>query len=245
MAVAWLSDGHGCKEYDEVLILALETSSRAGSVALLDDDSLLSQATLPSDRRSAQSLAPAIDALLRQAGQEPTAVRLVATTIGPGSFTGLRVGVTTAKAWAFAAGCHCIGLDTLDVIACQALLPAAFEGEIHAIFDAQRKELFVARYQWRAGGPERLGETRLVAANQWLASLPAGTVATGSGLNALVERLPEGVIAAPEKCREPQAATVGRLALAEYRRGRRDDLWKLAPAYLRASAAEEKANGRR
>jgi len=235
-----------------VLILALETSSQAGSVALLNcnvggvevSDSVLSQCLLSADRRSAQSLAPAMAQVLAEAGKRPADVGLVAVTIGPGSFTGLRVGVTTAKTFAYAAGCECLGVDTLEVIAAQVPLGTPTSGELHAVLDAQRKELFLARFRWDGSVPVRLEENRTVPADQWLAGLAPGTTVTGPGIKRLIDRLPAGVVAAPELQRDPQAATVGRLAWRDYQAGRRDDLWKLAPKYLRVSAAEEKAGKR-
>jgi len=231
-----------------VLILALETSSQAGSVALFSgqvagvvvSDSVLSQRVLSAERRSAQSLAPAIAQVLAEAGKRAADVGLVAVTIGPGSFTGLRVGVTTAKTFAYAIGCECLGVDTLEVIAAQVPLGTHSNGELHAVLDAQRKELFLARFRWDGSVPIRLEENRIVPADQWLSGLAPGTTVTGPGIKRLLDRLPAGVVAASELHRDPQAATVGRLAWREYQSGRRDDLWKLAPKYLRPSAAEEK-----
>ena len=235
-----------------MLILALETSSQAGSVALLDChlageggcDNVLSQQVLAADRRSAQSLTPAIAQVLAEAGTRPADVGLVAVTIGPGSFTGLRVGVTTAKSFAYATSCECLGVDTLEVMAQQALLPSGFVGELHAVLDAQRKEIFLARFRVEQGGLRRLEENRIVPADQWLQGLASGTLVTGTGINRLVDRLPTGVVIADAQVREPHAVTVGRLAWVEYQAGRRDDLWKLAPRYLRTSAAEEKVGQR-
>jgi tRNA threonylcarbamoyladenosine biosynthesis protein TsaB len=180
--------------------------------------------------------------LLRALGLAPTQVNLVATTIGPGSFTGLRVGVTTAKTFAYAAHCDVLGLDTLDVVAQQAAseLAGTRPGELHAVLDAGREELYLARY--KPGEPiVRLEPNRIIPVSSWLASLPPQTLFAGAGVARLIDKLPAGAIMADPSCFEPQARAVGRMALAEYRRGRRDDLWKLAPAYLRASAAEEKA----
>jgi tRNA threonylcarbamoyladenosine biosynthesis protein TsaB len=227
-----------------VLILAIETSAQAGSVALLAGPTLVTQAVLPTDRRSAQSLAPAIDELLRTAGVKPAELGLVATTIGPGSFTGLRVGVTTAKTLAYAVGCQCLGVDTLEVIAWQAAANRTTEesiGELHAVLDAQRKELFLARFRLEGSEPVRLGENTIVPAAEWLASLKPGTLVSGPGLMRFVDQIPAGVLITPAEHREPTAATVGQLAHRDYERGRRDDLWKLMPHYLRPSAAEEKA----
>jgi tRNA threonylcarbamoyladenosine biosynthesis protein TsaB len=226
-----------------VLILAIETSAQAGSVALLSNRSLVTQVVLPADRRSAQSLAPAIDELLRTAGVKPAELGLVATTIGPGSFTGLRVGVTTAKTLAYAVGCECLGVDTLEVIALQVAgehSPAPAQ-ELHVVVDAQRKELFLARFRLEAGEAVRIGENEIVPAGEWLASLQPGTLVSGPGLARFVDKVSADVLVAPAQLREPTSAAVGQLAHRDYERGRRDDLWKLMPQYLRPSAAEEKA----
>jgi tRNA threonylcarbamoyladenosine biosynthesis protein TsaB len=230
-----------------VLVLALETSALGGSVALLECDNMLSQRRLAEGRRSGQWLAPAIDEVLREQGREPHEIGLVAVTTGPGSFTGLRVGVTTAKTLAYAVGADVLGVHTLDVIAAQ--VPPSLGGngaEIHVVMDAQRKELFVARYHLHeGGGPLRIAADAIVPVEAWLNTLAPGTVVSGHGLDKLESRLPAGVVAVELALREPQAATVGRLAWRAHQAGRRDDLWKLAPVYLRLSYAEEKASGRR
>lgn len=227
-----------------MLVLAFDTSGYAGSVALLEGPQLLAEETLDRERRSAQTLAPAIARLLAGQKIDPSRIGLVATTVGPGSFTGLRVGVTTAKAFAYAAKAEVIGLSTLEVLADQTPTEwlAAEPREIQAILDAQRKELFVGRFY---GAPglliTRIESDHLIATEAWLQSLPAGAVVTGTGVDKLIDRLPQGISLVPAPLREPQAAMVGRLAWREHERGRHDDLWKLAPEYLRPSYAEEKA----
>lgn len=233
-----------------MLTLALETSLRAGSLALWENTQLLGQQALDPQRRSAQTLAPAMQALLQDCDRTPQQVNLVAVTVGPGSFTGLRVGVTTAKTFAYAAACDVIGLDTLDVVAAQVpdRLLADAGIEVHAVLDAQRQELFVATYRAGEGTGDmerwqRMGETRTVAVEAWLAELKAGDIVTGPGLDRLEERLPVGVVVVEPKFRLPGAVTVARLATRAYAQGRRDDLWKLSPSYIRPSAAEEKRKG--
>ena len=222
-----------------MLILAFDTSGFAGSVALLEGDRVLAARPLDPARRSAQTLAPAIAAALAEAGIQPRQIGLVATTTGPGSFTGLRVGVTTAKTWAYATGGAVIGLSTLEVIAHQAPAELRQPGtEIHAVLDAQRKELYLARFDCEN---RRLAEDAIIPEATWLASLTSRTIVTGSGLTRLIPRLPPSALTAPQVRWEPQAATLGRLAWQSFQTGRQDDLWKLAPIYLRPSYAEEKA----
>ncbi len=101
-------------------ILALETSGTSGSVAALEGDRLLAEVSLAPSLRSARSLAPGIAKLLAEVGWKPRDVGIVAVTTGPGSFTGLRVGLTTAKSFAYAVGAQVLGINTLEVLAEQA-----------------------------------------------------------------------------------------------------------------------------
>ena len=132
-----------------MLILAFDCSSPAGSVAVLEESQLLARVTLDPAKRSAQTLAPAIAAALKAAGKEPREVQLIATTVGPGSFTGLRVGVTMAKTLAYALRCDLVGLNTLEVVAAQAVEAGirGTTGVVQAVLDAQRKELFAGKYE--------------------------------------------------------------------------------------------------
>src|SRR5205807_6782629 len=119
------------------------TSGFAGSVAVLDGSRVLAEAMLNPKRRSAQSLAPAIVELLALRGMKAEQIRLVATTVGPGSFTGLRVGVTTAKTFAYAVGAEVIGVNTLEAIAAQAPPDV---NRLAVALDAQRQQVFAAEF---------------------------------------------------------------------------------------------------
>jgi tRNA threonylcarbamoyladenosine biosynthesis protein TsaB len=212
-------------------ILALETSGLSGSVAALSGGKLLAQLSLNPEQRSAQSLAAGIQRLLGEVGWRPRDVQLVAVTRGPGSFTGLRIGVTTAKTFAYAVGAEVLGVDTLEVLADQAPAEAPV---VQAVLDAQRQELFAATFR---GGPS---ETRIVPIDTWLASLSPDHLVIGPVLTRLRGRLPAEVAVAPEATWTPLAATVGLVALRHYLAGQRSDLWQLTPLYLRRSAAEER-----
>lgn len=120
-------------------ILALETSGMSGEVALLDDYHLIASEPVPP--RTSTTMAPAIQRLLSRTGIQAIDLGLVAVTIGPGSFTGLRVGVVTANTLAYAIRCNLAGVDTLDAIASQ----AGRDG--WAYLNAYRGEVFAAQYQ--------------------------------------------------------------------------------------------------
>ena len=225
-----------------MITLAIETATTRGSVALLREGQSAKVRNLDPLVGSARTLAPAIELLLTDAKIGPRQVDLIAVSTGPGSFTGLRVGIATAKTLAYALGCGIVGIDTLDAIAEQVGDVAA--ATLHAVIDAQRRELFLARYE-RTGQSDaavhwqRSGQTQIVAADQWLAQLAPGTIVTGPGLRRLLPELPASVLAAAEERWMPQAATIGRLGLVAWQSGRRDDLFQLKPTYLRPSYAEE------
>jgi len=219
-------------------ILALETTEKAGSVAAACDGNLLAELELSHQQRSAQSLAPTLRALLVQAGWRPADVDLVAVAIGPGSFTGLRIGVTTAKVFAYVAGADILGVATLETIAAGA---PGHVTSLWAAVDAQRGEVVAGSFQRDPDGWFRPSSpARLVEIDAWLAGLSAGTVITGPVLRKLSGRVPSQVTPLAPEFWSAKAAAVARLAARDYAAGRRDDPWTLVPRYCRRSAAEEK-----
>jgi tRNA threonylcarbamoyladenosine biosynthesis protein TsaB len=219
-------------------ILALETSGKSGSVAVADGPRLVGQLTLNPEQRSAQSLAAGIRELLSSIGWRSSDIELVAVTKGPGSFTGLRVGVVTAKTLAYALSARVIGLNTLEVIAAQAHVAAP---RLSVAIDAQRGQVFAATFDLDAQSDWRInGGSRLLDDNEWLGELKPGVAASGPALARLSGRVQGSVALVDERDRAPRADAVAALAWLRHRQGAYDDLWKLAPLYLRKSAAEEK-----
>ncbi|WP_425618809.1 tRNA (adenosine(37)-N6)-threonylcarbamoyltransferase complex dimerization subunit type 1 TsaB [Anatilimnocola sp. NA78] len=223
-----------------VWTLALETVATAGSVALLSDGEIRSQQQLPLESRSARTLTTAIHDLW-EAADKPK-ISLVTVASGPGSFTGLRVGVTTAKTLAFAWGAKLIGVNTLDAIAAQ--VPTS-DCTLHVVLDAQRKELFLATYRTSSGRWQRQAADTIIAAQSWLDSLAsapadANPIVAGPALNKLHNRVPANVVCSDPSTWHAQAATIGHLAHLANLAGGADELWSLAPHYLRVSYAEEK-----
>lgn len=228
-------------------LLAIETSGRTASVALVDAAG--DRASPPLERqadpaaRTAQALVPAIHGLLQSAGVNPTQLVAVAVASGPGSFTGLRIGVTAAKTLAYATGAKLVGVNTLDLLAHQA---AGSDRDIWAVVDAQRGDLFAARY--RPADLHELGAndpTQLLSADQWLAQLVPGELGVGPVIARYRERLPAGVQVADDSAHLPRAATVGFVAREMLTRGLDCEAFALVPRYHRLSAAEEKARAAR
>lgn len=216
--------------------LALETSGITGSVALLVGGELIAETSLPAGQRSGRSLAPAIAELIARVGWKPRDVSLVSVTVGPGSFTGLRIGVTTAKVFAYAVGAEVLGIDTLDVIAAQAPLG---QTPLEVVLPAERSQVFCGTYLQNAARRYlRQGPIRLIGEAQWLADLKDPVLVSGPAAHKL--ELPPQATLVEGVRRLPIAATVGRLADESFSTGHRNDLWTLVPEYHRPSAAEEK-----
>jgi len=219
-------------------ILALETTEPTGSLAAMIDGNLLAELSLERRQRSAQSLAPAMVALFKRAGWLPGDVQVVAVSQGPGSFTGLRIGVTAAKLFAYAVGADILGVDTLEAIAAAAPEDVT---KVSAVMDAQRGQVAARPYERRSDGWfEPLGPQSLLDIRTWLNELPPGIALSGPVLSKLTDPLPSHVRMLDPQYWSPRASAVARLAARDYSRGRRDDLWKLVPHYCRRSAAEEK-----
>ncbi|NMC19737.1 MAG: tRNA (adenosine(37)-N6)-threonylcarbamoyltransferase complex dimerization subunit type 1 TsaB [Thermogutta sp.] len=222
--------------------LALETTDAVGSVALFREGECLDWRWLPDDRRSAQTLAPAVRDLLRDFRVRPNEIGLVGVSVGPGSFTGIRIGLVTAKTFAYAVRAAIIGIDTLEAIAAGVSPDIS---RVAVMADAQRGDIVGKLFERQENGTWPAAEaSRPQKPLDWLSTLPAsdGLVVAGPGALRFKEILAEhGYRPAPDELCRPKAFDVGRLAWTYYGLGRRDDLWKLMPRYFRPSYAEEKA----
>jgi len=224
-------------------IIAIETSVRIGSLAALrsqgSDVELIHSVELPSDRRTAQSLLPTLHDLLKKCDWKANELELVCVTSGPGSFTGLRLGITTAKTLAYATGAELVGVSTLATIAANV---ETSPSRLWAVLDAQRQELFAACFEesWQAKEKD-LPETRILRVEGWLDELREGDFVAGPPLSKLADRLPAGVKSVEPQLWKPQAASLGRLGFAAQQLGQTVDPMQLVPNYYRKSAAEEKA----
>ncbi len=127
-----------------MLVLGIDTSARTGSVALCDRASLIGEFTLGMERQHSERLMPALDSLLAVSGVGMEDVELIAVARGPGPFTGLRVGITTAKALAYGLGLPAVGVPTLDAIAYGHHHSAR---DLCVLLDARKQEVYAARYE--------------------------------------------------------------------------------------------------
>lgn len=222
------------------LLLGIDTSGLAGSVALSQDGVALEHRSLEqAGRRHAQTLIAEISALLTAHQFQPKDLSAVGVIHGPGSFTGLRVGVVCAKTLSYSLRIPLITVDTFDVIAAQC--PSEFSA-VWIVDDAQRQELYAGRYQRTERDGWRLqGERFIVPARDWLASLSKEDVVVGPGTQKLPSDITAPQIVNDPAVSLPRAETVCRLAARRFAAGAVDDCWTALPFYIRVSGAEEKA----
>jgi tRNA threonylcarbamoyladenosine biosynthesis protein TsaB len=220
----------------EPRLLILETSGRVGSVSLACGAELGAVRRLEESRRHARDLAPAVKDLCAARGWKPRELDAVIVSLGPGSYTGLRVGIISAKALAYATGCAVLGIETFAAIARQ--LPAEAQ-RVDVLADAQQKKVYMQR--WRRDGSEWRAETPLAIRpiGEWLASLEAGTWVSDPGVPLVEASIPAANPVVGPELRDPQPSSLLHIGLERWHRGERDDQWKLEPLYLRPSNAEE------
>jgi tRNA threonylcarbamoyl adenosine modification protein YeaZ len=214
-------------------ILGLETTERRATVALLDNYEVVVEFMLSDEARSASLLAPGIQSALQQAKWQATDLDRIAVTVGPGSFTGLRVGVTTAKTLAYALGTEVVGVNTLAVLASQ----VDHTGAVESVMDAQRNEVFRQRFEVRDGVAVACSDITIEDDLQWQQSIENNVVVTGPVLKKLEPQFTRDIQTAPAAQWIPLAATVARLGANLEPSG---TPFELNPIYYRKSAAEEK-----
>jgi len=219
-------------------LLIIETSDKPGVVALADGDQLRGERRLDEARRHARDLAPAAATLLEEQGWRARDLEGVIVSRGPGSYTGLRVGVMSAKTLAFAVGCRLLAVDTFAAIARQAPSEAQM---VDVVADAQQEKLYVQRFARQpTGGWRAESSLAIVPMTAWLAHLAPDVCATGPGLARQIARLPVSALVAPEADWHPRAESLLALGLEGCRRDERDDPFAVEPLYLRPSSAEER-----
>jgi tRNA threonylcarbamoyladenosine biosynthesis protein TsaB len=222
-------------------LLILDTSGRTAWVAVALGDEPRGVRRLDEARRHARDLAPAAAALLAEQSWRPRDVQAVVVSRGPGSYTGLRVGLMSAKTFAYATGCALIAVDTFAAVALQVPEPVV---RVDVIADAQQDKVYVQPFVRDGDTWRHLAELAIRPVAEWLTMREASVAVTGPGLHKWAPRLPEGVPLVDASLWEPQPASLLRLGLARYAAGERDDPWTLEPLYLRPSSAEEQWQGR-
>ena len=219
-------------------VLGIETSGRTGSIAVARDGELLSERSLSaSGRRHARTLIPEIGELLASLGLTLGQIDAIAVSLGPGSFTGLRVGAVCAKTLAYALNVPVIGVDTFLSIA-ESM--TELQGDLFVIDDALRGDVFAGHYRridlhWRC-----LDDPKLLSLEVFRTLLTNSTPVTGPGVIKLEGEFELLNVIDDARC-QPAAGGVAAIGARKLKLSEVDDFWTLEPRYIRRSAAEEKA----
>lgn len=224
-----------------MLILALESSAKAASVALVENEKLVAQYSQCSGLTHSRTLLPMVDDMLRNTENTIAGVDLIAVAHGPGSFTGIRIGVSTVKGLAWASDKMCVGVSTLEAMAWHGVSAG---GIICPVMDARRSQVYNALFEIKDGRPVRMCDDRAVSLEALAAEVSDKNVfLVGDGAELTASYLKNAGIdcrIAPQNILYQSAWGVAMAAIGKTP-GTADDL---LPVYLRLSQAERERQAR-
>lgn len=222
-------------------ILAFETSAKAGSVALFENDKLLCEQYANTGLTHSQTVMVMAQQAMENCGLAPKDIDAVSVAAGPGSFTGVRIGVSAAKGFAWGREIPCYGVSTLDAMARQL---GVYNGFVLPVMDARRQQVYTALFSVKDGALERLWEDKAISLEELkkeLKILEKDIFLVGDGAslcyNTLKDEVPN-LVFPPEHRMHQRASGVALAALALIEKGEQGDANTLTPNYLRLSQAE-------
>ncbi|WP_425446302.1 tRNA (adenosine(37)-N6)-threonylcarbamoyltransferase complex dimerization subunit type 1 TsaB [Dethiothermospora halolimnae] len=223
-------------------ILAIDTSSIVATCAIMDDDKLIGEYILNQGRTHSQKIMPIIKELLDNCELKPEDIDLFAAAKGPGSFTGLRIGIATIKALAHVNDKKVVGIPTIDALAFN--VPYS-KGIVVPMMDARRDRVYSGIYKWESGGLSVIREQDVIEVDELIDILNERNeriIVNGDGGNVYREKLLEGlkneVVFAPKSCNIARASSLCELAFSKVEKGELESYLTLTPQYLRKSQAE-------
>lgn len=217
--------------------LLIETSGAIGRVGLASGHILLRVREIDRTRRHGRDLAPMVRVLLSELSWQPGNIQVVIISLGPGSYTGLRVGLMSAKAFAYALGCPLVGVPTFEILAWQ----SGRRGDIvEVVEDAQQHRLYAQRFAFAPDGVlQPQNELHILELTSWLNQLPNGVLVTGPGLKKLNQQQASDLVTAPAEAWEAGLPGLLHLGLRRFNAQKTESPFSLEPIYLRPSSAEE------
>lgn len=229
-----------------MIVLGIESSSPVASVALVSEQKLWGEMTLNIGLTHSEQLLPLIDDLLQQTKVDISNLEGIAISGGPGSFTGLRIGMSTAKGLAQGLNIPLLSVPTLLALAYQ---QAGRNGLISPVFNARRDEVYTCLLRFNVKGQDYqlLEDYQAVSPQKWAEKLDKydePILFTGEGVSFYAhlwqEVLREKAVLVPEAFRLARGASVAWLGLQRLLQGEKDNLFSLKPMYIRSSEAERK-----
>ncbi|HQR06799.1 MAG TPA: tRNA (adenosine(37)-N6)-threonylcarbamoyltransferase complex dimerization subunit type 1 TsaB [Gemmatales bacterium] len=217
-------------------LLLIETSGAVGRVGLGLGEALLAEAVLENSRQHTRDLIPQCKRLFEEQQWKPGDLDAIVVSIGPGSYTGLRVGIMTAKAMAYALNKPLLAVPTFDVIAWQCFQAQSHLTALSVVADGQQDRVYVQQF---SRDMTTLAPLSIFNGEQWRASLIAGSAITGPGLRQQQAKLPPSVQLLDEPLWDPALPSLLALGHSHLLEKKFADCFSLEPLYLRASSAEE------
>ena len=221
-----------------MIILAIESSALTASVAVYDSDRLLGEYTVNNGNTHSETLLPMVESLLGFLNLSVSDVELFAVSAGPGSFTGIRIGVATLKGLAFGSGKPCVGVSTLEAMAYRLQAP---NGLICPVMNARRKQVYTALFREQNGELLRLMPDSAIAIEELdkiLSQYNEPVYLIGDGYTLAVQNLTHALGYTPEHLRCQSAASVAKAAWKLYQAGQAQTDKEIKPVYLRPCQAE-------
>ena len=222
-------------------ILAIETATLVSSVALATEDTLLAEITLQTKKTHSELLMPHIDKILAMAEVSKAEIKAVAVSVGPGSFTGLRIGLATAKTLAYALKVPLIGVPTLAALAYGCLVPGVI---LAPMLDAQKGNVYQAVYKWHGGELTEIMPPTVMHIDEALRNLseyntPVILLGEAAVLHRQeIQKIGNHLVLAPPHLIIQRAGSVATLGHALLKAGIQHDVMALEPLYIRRSEAE-------
>ena len=225
-------------------VVGIETSGSIGSVAVCDGNTVVGRQTFGKASNHGKEIVSSLETVFNEVKWKPEDIDLIAVSIGPGSYTGLRIGVTCAKTLAYGLGKPVIDVPTLDVLAENIKDDVK---HICPVIDAKRKRVYACTYDRNNNRNKRTADFLIITPDELIDILPESTLIFGDGVAPYKEIFAQGniTIEEDEKPGIAEAFNVARLGLERYEQGERCEINSLIPLYLRKSEAEEKLEERR
>jgi len=222
--------------------LAFDTSSDTISAAVLEGESISAELVMTSDRNHGETILPLIEMVCRAACVSMNEIDLFALTVGPGSFTGIRVGVSTVKGFLLAGDKPVVAVSSLDALACNSDGSSPL---ICPMIDARQQQIYTALYRWEGNAvPRRITEECAVPPREFLEGIDGRVHFVGNGahkyINYIEEMIGNRASVAPSFHNPIRAGTVGYIGLKKFRDGDNVNPVQLVPRYLRSSYVEKR-----
>ncbi len=229
-------------------ILSVDSSANAASVAVTEDEKLICECVVNNKKTHSQTLLPMIDKALKDSECSLSDIDLIAVTNGPGSFTGLRIGVATVKGLCHGAKKPVVGISTLE---CMAYNLPYCEHIICPIMDARREQVYNGVYEWSGEELVQIKEPRAMALEELLAefeNIDKKVVFLGDGVpvyrEIICKAMGDKALFAPEGAQIQRASSLAPIARKRFEKGEATSSYELLPVYLRKSQAEREAEER-